>query len=406
MKKLLFHSLLQAVLFSCSNDDSNQVVYQEVKFELGSTNQAGRISTEIEPNRILISLEDSEGTEILSDESILLTSFGNSYVSASIELPIGDFRLTSFIVIDEFDQAIYVTPMEGSAKAYLVTNPLPIEFSVTEEEITTVTPEVLSLFEEVDPDPSEYGYGVFSFNVVDIFTIETAAILDSDSSYISTSISVTGYDTNDEIILETVVNTESEASTPLDLLSGLEYYTFEVNETGYHSLSYSYQTTDLKNLSDFPIFLSSTTETIAIEVSDVFTGSSDQSVFIYFSTDGCKKNVRIDFGGIETSDFQFIESLHSTLDEESNRLTDVYYSTSDLGSYIWGSSQNPEDLCESYPVEDLQIFKSVAFEYGYRRLGFYTAWNVETGLWTAEQVVLNSLDHNEVLFHEVYNLND
>ena len=55
--------------------------------------------------------------------------------------------------------------LEGSEFAELVQNPLPIEFSVTEDEATTVSPEVLVVGE--NDTPEDFGYVAFGFQIVD-----------------------------------------------------------------------------------------------------------------------------------------------------------------------------------------------------------------------------------------------
>ena len=69
------------------------------------------------------------------------------------------------MILDEEDQIIYATPMEGSELAGLVNDPLPIEFIVSENESTLVTPQVLAV--ESTDTPESFGFASFGFEVVE-----------------------------------------------------------------------------------------------------------------------------------------------------------------------------------------------------------------------------------------------
>jgi uncharacterized protein (TIGR02145 family) len=64
-------------------------------------------------------------------------------------------------VVDSSNNVIYLTPMEGSAKAYLVSDPLPISFTVQKDNVTKVVPEVISATAST---PEDFGYTTFSFD--------------------------------------------------------------------------------------------------------------------------------------------------------------------------------------------------------------------------------------------------
>lgn len=101
----------------------------------------------------------------MTDETLDLISFGDEYLTAgTIELLTGSYALAKFIVLDAEGNAIYASPLQGSDKANLVSNPLPLAFEVTADATTTVVPEVLAVGEE--ESPSAFGYLGFGFVVV------------------------------------------------------------------------------------------------------------------------------------------------------------------------------------------------------------------------------------------------
>jgi hypothetical protein len=66
--------------------------------------------------------------------------------------------------VDSENNVSYACPLEDSEQAHWVTDPLPINFEVTENGTSTVVPEVL----EVTPntDPGSFGYANFGFEIV------------------------------------------------------------------------------------------------------------------------------------------------------------------------------------------------------------------------------------------------
>lgn len=59
-----------------------------------------------------------------------LFDFGSCYMSEPMELKPGAYSLTMFTILDGERKVIYATPVERSAKAKYVDDPLPLYFSV------------------------------------------------------------------------------------------------------------------------------------------------------------------------------------------------------------------------------------------------------------------------------------
>jgi hypothetical protein len=88
------------------------------------------------------------------------------YISKPLSLVPGGYKLSKFLVVDASNTVVYATPTEGSTKAYLVNDPLPILFSVTKDNVTKVVPEVISVKNNT---PEDFGYATFSFTEVTTF---------------------------------------------------------------------------------------------------------------------------------------------------------------------------------------------------------------------------------------------
>ncbi|HEY0654276.1 MAG TPA: hypothetical protein VGD65_14150 [Chryseosolibacter sp.] len=124
----------------------------------------GRVKNDDEPKSVLISIQDAGGSWVHQLKKLSLYKFGQEYVSESLQLMVGSYQLVQFLVLDENDEIIYATPVEGSEHALLADDPLPIDFEVTESGNTQINPQVLPI--SPDDDPESFGYATFGFDVI------------------------------------------------------------------------------------------------------------------------------------------------------------------------------------------------------------------------------------------------
>jgi hypothetical protein len=164
MKKLLIVIAITVAAVACERD-SDTISGGRISFGFDNSkvSSGGRNSGETVPSFVLLSIETSAGAAVEIDKKIELFQFGNGYVSEDIELPVGKFKLTKFIILNSDNKAIFAAPVSNSALANLVNNPLPLEFSISASEITQVIPEVLPVNQ--DNTPNLFGYAEFGFKV-------------------------------------------------------------------------------------------------------------------------------------------------------------------------------------------------------------------------------------------------
>jgi hypothetical protein len=165
MKKLLIATAILVAVAGCERD-SDTISIGRISFTFSDSKVAsgGRATGDNLPAFVLLSIETSTGTAVETDKKIDLIAFGNSYVSQNIELTIGNFKLTKFIILNSDNKAIFATPVAGSSLASLVSKPLPIEFSISADGTTQVIPEVLTITQ--DNTTSMFGYVEFGFNII------------------------------------------------------------------------------------------------------------------------------------------------------------------------------------------------------------------------------------------------
>jgi hypothetical protein len=120
-------------------------------------------SSDFQSRYVIVTVVSENGEVVMDDERIELYNFGGHWITKEIRLKVGAYELTRFLVVDPQGNVLYAAPIEGSPKAYLVNDPLPVQFEILKDIVTSVVPEVLPVFEE---PPEEFGYVTFSYSVV------------------------------------------------------------------------------------------------------------------------------------------------------------------------------------------------------------------------------------------------
>lgn len=137
--------LLLVMLISCSKDgpsDSTTPIDPVtrtgtqkfvVSFANLQTNKtAHKSGEEVSPAFALVTVEDATGKEVLTREKLAIKTVEAAYVTATIELTAGNFRLTEFIVLDANGLVLGMVPQDSSPLDPLVEHSLPYDFKVVE----------------------------------------------------------------------------------------------------------------------------------------------------------------------------------------------------------------------------------------------------------------------------------
>lgn len=165
----LIIALVFLFLYSCNEDnDPGNIQKGEVEFGFNVKDISNNKSTkaEADPASLVISIEDATGNSVYDTEEVELYNMNGSYISKPLSLLVGDYNLIEFMVIDAEGNVIYASPLEEANLAYLVNDPLPLEFIVNKDETVKLVPEVLST-ETLTPE--DFGYTTFSFEIVETF---------------------------------------------------------------------------------------------------------------------------------------------------------------------------------------------------------------------------------------------
>ena len=179
--------------------------------------------------QLLVTITDLTGNPVLTDKMIPLYSFGTEYVSESVEIKTGEYKLIKFMVINTSGEVIYAAPLAGSPLAYLCSITLPMSFTITGGQITKIVPQVLSTGNQ---PPEKFGYASFGMQIISSLEFYTICILDNPiimPPVLFTTASLTVYSSSGwhyAYKLEASVN-------KIIIQGGSEFYTFVVEKEGY-----------------------------------------------------------------------------------------------------------------------------------------------------------------------------
>ena len=262
MKNLLLTSLaLTGILFtSCNKKENSKNASGKIEFTVSTqSNKALKSALAVNASSILISIEDTSGKSIYDSEVISLINFNGTYISQPISLNIGNYNLTKFMVIDITGKVIYATPVKGSSKAYLVQNPLPISFTISENNTTKLTPEVLSTDEST---PAEVGYFDASFQVVNTFDfLVSVMVYDATSqNFRLTDASITISDSIKDLYTLPL----SAITNKITVNDGYGIYKITISKNGYSSYSKTFTRDSLKNCFNSPLIVTLSSSSVDI----------------------------------------------------------------------------------------------------------------------------------------------
>jgi hypothetical protein len=169
-KSILILVLVSAIAtfwHSCSRTEQKGTL----KFGLEFTDNGELKSSLAYPDvtSALVTITGETGEVIFEKEPLTLYRFGEEYVTESLTLPVGRYRLSEFMLADTVGAIRWATPVEGSDLARLVRHPLPVPFSISYEQTTSLDIEVVRVD---DYSPADFGYVRFPITFVERFCLK------------------------------------------------------------------------------------------------------------------------------------------------------------------------------------------------------------------------------------------
>jgi uncharacterized protein (TIGR02145 family) len=258
MKKLE-HILIAALLlitFSCSkNNDNDSNINDEVNFtisftdlshSLKSVNLNDSFPTLDDAKQIVLTIKtiNGEDTKYVSEKIEIFKMNGN-YFSQKLSLVTGNYKLTEFFLIDSANNTIFATPLIGSQQAQNVDFPLPIEFSIAKDQITSVNVEVLAT---IGLSPEDFGLVGFIFHEVPTFSfLINVSEKGQIDSLLTAPISITN---GTYTYTQTITAIANNAITIRD---GYPEYMVSIIKEGYLPFENTFSVDSLKQFAEIPL---------------------------------------------------------------------------------------------------------------------------------------------------------
>jgi len=245
MKQKLFFPVVLFItfLFGCSNpaiiikEVVKEVPKESVKqgfvqFSFGESNTLTPNENIIGLNKsvsssnidgFLVSIE-SDTKSICYLQKLNVYRAGDELFSEKIALDPGNYKLTTFFVIDTSRNIVYVAPKTGSQKAYLVANPLNITFTISSESKIMVIPDTVPI--ENYPI-SQFGYQGITLSKT--FDLPVKLLLETPSGDIATNGKMT-IETNKGVIYD---NNLVAGTNTIQINDINSYYNIKFSKDGF-----------------------------------------------------------------------------------------------------------------------------------------------------------------------------
>jgi len=237
---LLLPLLCVALIMSCKKGDDDaagssqaKASFQEVEFSVAnpideSSNARTGNATII--SKASITITNSDGSSTAYTEHIMdVYTLNDQLITKKIVLPVGDYVITSFGLIDENNEITHATPRKGTDEAQLVGEDaaLDVSFTVGNNAISTINMGVVEIFAGSDPD--DFGFTSLQPNVVEVIDFLVHVSEFATDNALEAEVTVT-YD------VDTVtVNTPDFASYIRVAYQETDDYTITVTVPGYET---------------------------------------------------------------------------------------------------------------------------------------------------------------------------
>jgi len=150
--------LLLVTISSCTDSHEPLIKTGSVQIALRADDTSeGREAPLTGASSIFVTIQDDRQALVI-DKKISLIKLNEDYITESIPLNEGNYTVTRFLVLDDQDNAIYGTPVQGSKDAGQVDEPLPILFTIRGDQPTSLPLTVVDLSAHTAAD---IGYASF-----------------------------------------------------------------------------------------------------------------------------------------------------------------------------------------------------------------------------------------------------
>jgi hypothetical protein len=317
LKKLSLLFLTVSFLISCSEKEENipsasgRIVFNvEAKI---SENINGRKASRDDARYVLISLEKENGDIVFDRKEIDLITVGDFFATKSLDLESGNYRVTEFVVVNDDNEAIYITPTSDSEKAKFVSSPLPLDIVVVPDGFVSVPIEALLV--EEDDEPSDFG--LFEFAILFADPISLILFIEKNGQPETGKVELIGYRDGFNVLeLDYEIGFSGRE---IKLYNNLDSVRFNLTEPGSSEIT---RTTEDLELNPHVVFtLGSSSSSLNVEIVNVnfevrrglATIKSSNHIFkALFEENESEKTLSADFSDVPVGDYSLTVSIYET----------------------------------------------------------------------------------------------
>lgn len=239
--------LISILLVSCEKEtfDNNDNTKGEINFSFkmpeSTLNSLKNADSIADVSFVTVTITDITGKNVIDFLTFDLLKMNGEYISKPIALPSGQYSITDFLISDKDKNVIYATPKSISKLAYLVKQPLPIDFVVQKDVVLELAPEVL----KVESSPADFGYLTFRFIPVETINVLMCVFVYDESlkNFISTTANLTL--TSDSSVRKISLDNKTNTIT---IKTDAKSYKIEIDKEGYKTWEQTYSVDELKNI--------------------------------------------------------------------------------------------------------------------------------------------------------------
>lgn len=258
MRKLeqILIAVLLLISFSCSKNDDNEgnqndeisftITFSDLSQSLKSASLNDSFPTLDDAKQIVLTIKTASGEDTkYTSEKIDIFKMNGTYFSQKLSLVTGSYNLIEFFLIDSVNNTIFAAPLNGSLQAQNVDHPLPIEFAIGKDQITSVNVEVLAT---TGLSPADFGLVGFIFHEVPTFNfLINLSEKGQMDSLLAAPITITS---GTYAYSQTIV---AIANNVITLRDEYDDYTISITKEGYLPFEQIFSVDSLKQHSEFPL---------------------------------------------------------------------------------------------------------------------------------------------------------
>jgi len=217
-------------------------------------------ATKEDSRYIVVTIENSYGKKVYESKKLDLYNFSGSFITQPISLEDAGspYKVTQFLVLDENFKVIFATPIKDSKLAYLITEPLPVKFTVNKK-ISKVILKVLL----ADLIPmKDFGYVSFDFDIITpvrfLMRAQDYNPITKTFQRINAKVLITGNPGNVILYNDSI----TAISDTIKVKDGYLGYKISVSKRGYIAKDTTLTNAQLKTYLNSPILFSLQRETV------------------------------------------------------------------------------------------------------------------------------------------------